>query len=412
MHQPRSSSIVGCRSMRQYGSFASTTRWDIRDKIMHRVIGPSCPQLIRGAFRRVLTTALAISSVRPMGREVHSHPDPSPYSRELWGMHLVRSPDGKGAVGHAPRPFARWEGRSIRTQILHLIAGSCGACTSSVRPMGREVHSHPDPSPYSRELWGMHLVRSPDGKGGPFAPDPSPYSRELWGMHLVRSPDGKGGPFAPRSFTVGHGASLHSRCFVHLWNGCHDEYTLFTEPMSTVFNEAGPSGINHPLASAMAADRPCDDVSAADYGSARAAPCAHITCRKNIARDGEYLTARYQRARLSGWCVHIPPAVSRGFPPSSGERSPLASHRGEPGSIPGRATPGFSRVGIVPDDAARRRVFSEISRFPRPCISALLHSQVLLPSSALKTSLLRAAQISQLNPGPGSLSDGDHGGKT
>ncbi|KAJ8888062.1 hypothetical protein PR048_007548 [Dryococelus australis] len=30
----------------------------------------------------------------------------------------------------------------------------------------------------------------------------------------------------------------------------------------------------------------------------------------------------------------------------------LASHQGEPGSIPGRVTPGFSRVGNVPDDAA------------------------------------------------------------
>ncbi|KAJ8869008.1 hypothetical protein PR048_030554, partial [Dryococelus australis] len=41
----------------------------------------------------------------------------------------------------------------------------------------------------------------------------------------------------------------------------------------------------------------------------------------------------------------------------------LASHRGEPGSIPGRATSGFSHVRIVPDDAAGRRVFSGISHF-------------------------------------------------
>ncbi|KAJ8870278.1 hypothetical protein PR048_029299 [Dryococelus australis] len=33
-------------------------------------------------------------------------------------------------------------------------------------------------------------------------------------------------------------------------------------------------------------------------------------------------------------------------------------------------TPGFSQVGIVPDDAAGRRVFSGISRFPRPFIPA------------------------------------------
>ncbi|KAJ8870619.1 hypothetical protein PR048_029642 [Dryococelus australis] len=42
----------------------------------------------------------------------------------------------------------------------------------------------------------------------------------------------------------------------------------------------------------------------------------------------------------------------------------LASHQGEPGSITGLVTPGFSEVGIVPDNAAGRRVFSGISRFP------------------------------------------------
>ncbi|KAJ8886345.1 hypothetical protein PR048_012556 [Dryococelus australis] len=49
----------------------------------------------------------------------------------------------------------------------------------------------------------------------------------------------------------------------------------------------------------------------------------------------------------------------------------LASHVGEPGSIPGGITPGFSHVGIVPDDAAVRLVYSGISSFPRPCIPAL-----------------------------------------
>ncbi|KAJ8889076.1 hypothetical protein PR048_008570 [Dryococelus australis] len=38
----------------------------------------------------------------------------------------------------------------------------------------------------------------------------------------------------------------------------------------------------------------------------------------------------------------------------------------EPGSIPLRATPGFLQVGIVPDDAAGRLIFSGISRFPPP----------------------------------------------
>ncbi|KAJ8871289.1 hypothetical protein PR048_027597 [Dryococelus australis] len=54
----------------------------------------------------------------------------------------------------------------------------------------------------------------------------------------------------------------------------------------------------------------------------------------------------------------------------------LASHQGEPGSIPGRVTPGFSQVVIVPDDGAGSRVFPGISRFPSPCIPVLLHSRL------------------------------------
>ncbi|KAJ8878725.1 hypothetical protein PR048_019311 [Dryococelus australis] len=42
----------------------------------------------------------------------------------------------------------------------------------------------------------------------------------------------------------------------------------------------------------------------------------------------------------------------------------LASHHDEPGSIPRRVTPGFSRVGIVPGGTTSRRVFSGIYRFP------------------------------------------------
>ncbi|KAJ8871393.1 hypothetical protein PR048_027710 [Dryococelus australis] len=42
---------------------------------------------------------------------------------------------------------------------------------------------------------------------------------------------------------------------------------------------------------------------------------------------------------------------------------------------------GFSYVDIVRDDAAGRRVFSGISGFPLPCIPALLHSPLILPSS-------------------------------
>ncbi|KAJ8866428.1 hypothetical protein PR048_032271 [Dryococelus australis] len=65
----------------------------------------------------------------------------------------------------------------------------------------------------------------------------------------------------------------------------------------------------------------------------------------------------------------------------------LASYQGEPGSIPVRVTPEFSQVGVVSDDAAGLRVFSGISRFPRPGIPMLLHI----------TSFVRAADKSPLN---------------
>ncbi|KAJ8865791.1 hypothetical protein PR048_033313 [Dryococelus australis] len=54
----------------------------------------------------------------------------------------------------------------------------------------------------------------------------------------------------------------------------------------------------------------------------------------------------------------------------------LVSHQGDPGSIPGGLTPGFSHVGVVLDDAACRRAFSGNSSFPRPCIPAPLHPRV------------------------------------
>ncbi|KAJ8871050.1 hypothetical protein PR048_027354 [Dryococelus australis] len=65
----------------------------------------------------------------------------------------------------------------------------------------------------------------------------------------------------------------------------------------------------------------------------------------------------------------------------------LASHQGELDSIPGRVKYKFSYVGFVPDDAAGRRVFSGVSRFPRPCIPALLHYHRISHSSAPKTSI-------------------------
>ncbi|KAJ8896132.1 hypothetical protein PR048_001475 [Dryococelus australis] len=67
----------------------------------------------------------------------------------------------------------------------------------------------------------------------------------------------------------------------------------------------------------------------------------------------------------------------------------LDSHQGEWSSIPSRVT-GLSHVGIMPDDAVGKRVFSGISR------TGAAPYSLQSPSSALKTSLLRAAQISSL----------------
>ncbi|KAJ8888315.1 hypothetical protein PR048_007802 [Dryococelus australis] len=80
-----------------------------------------------------------------------------------------------------------------------------------------------------------------------------------------------------------------------------------------------------------------------------------------------------------------------------GKREVLGSnpslYQGEPGSIHGgkkRVGGGghfrFSHVGIVPEDAAGRRVSSGISRLPLPCIPVLLHIHISSHSSALKTS--------------------------
>ncbi|KAJ8872713.1 hypothetical protein PR048_026327 [Dryococelus australis] len=54
---------------------------------------------------------------------------------------------------------------------------------------------------------------------------------------------------------------------------------------------------------------------------------------------------------------------------------PLASHQGKPGSLPGLVTR-FPHVGIGPDDDVGGRVFSGISRFPRPLIPTVIHTHL------------------------------------
>ncbi|KAJ8873593.1 hypothetical protein PR048_024411 [Dryococelus australis] len=52
----------------------------------------------------------------------------------------------------------------------------------------------------------------------------------------------------------------------------------------------------------------------------------------------------------------------------------FVSHLGELGSFPGGVAPGFSDVGIVPDDAAGQGVSSGVSSSPRPCFPVLPHT--------------------------------------
>ncbi|KAJ8883352.1 hypothetical protein PR048_015195 [Dryococelus australis] len=64
----------------------------------------------------------------------------------------------------------------------------------------------------------------------------------------------------------------------------------------------------------------------------------------------------------------------------------LASHQGGEFSGPGAVASGPSHGGNMSDNAVGRQVFSGISRIPRPCIPARLHTHLALRSSALKNS--------------------------
>ncbi|KAJ8894776.1 hypothetical protein PR048_000083 [Dryococelus australis] len=59
------------------------------------------------------------------------------------------------------------------------------------------------------------------------------------------------------------------------------------------------------------------------------------------------------------------------------------------GSILGEVAPISSHVGILPDDAAGRRVFSGISRFPHHCILVRLQTHLASPSTDLEISELK-----------------------
>ncbi|KAJ8898461.1 hypothetical protein PR048_003821 [Dryococelus australis] len=100
---------------------------------------------------------------------------------------------------------------------------------------------------------------------------------------------------------------------------------------------------------------------------------------------------------------HADPRMERSWDARAGKREYLEKTRRQAASsstIPTCENPGAKApplpqpVGTKPHDAAGRWVSLGISRFLRPCIPALLYSHLISPSSALKTSMLRAAQIS------------------
>ncbi|KAJ8890376.1 hypothetical protein PR048_009884 [Dryococelus australis] len=74
----------------------------------------------------------------------------------------------------------------------------------------------------------------------------------------------------------------------------------------------------------------------------------------------------------------------------------LTSHLDAPSPIPGGVASGFPHLGIMADVVTGRRSFLGNFQFPCLLTPALLHSHLISPSSALKTSMLRAAQMSPL----------------
>ncbi|KAJ8873339.1 hypothetical protein PR048_026973 [Dryococelus australis] len=107
-------------------------------------------------------------------------------------------------------------------------------------------------------------------------------------------------------------------------------------------------------------------------------PGSDVTCASVFAHRTAHGKCRREK-KLRRTTVRM----TRGY--DSGGVRLLASHQGEPSSIPSRFSPGLSQVGMVPDDVVGLRVFSGISRFLRPCIRTMLHSHIISLSSFLKT---------------------------
>ncbi|KAJ8877776.1 hypothetical protein PR048_022232 [Dryococelus australis] len=117
---------------------------------------------------------------------------------------------------------------------------------------------------------------------------------------------------------------------------------------------------------------PCKSTIGPEAGRAGLINCDPITECNNPRHPGKILLAKcrtgdnrvvWSLAKAQGRIVF---SLSVHMDSGGAVASALASHLGDPGSIPDGFGPGFSQVGIVLDDAACRWVFSGHFRFPRP----------------------------------------------
>ncbi|KAJ8869295.1 hypothetical protein PR048_030869 [Dryococelus australis] len=156
-------------------------------------------------------------------------------------------------------------------------------------------------------------------------------------------------------------------------NQRHVGAPFFTQRMTTYLQgrQAGQSTAQHAVANQAAslAPRGSHSQSASGYIQVRGTEtCAAVDLESFHLQALDVMSFHLQALDLMSF---EPTSTRPNVVSLTGTRrgvvvSLLASHLFEPGSIPGRITPGFSHVEIVPDDADGRRVFSRFSRIPRP----------------------------------------------
>ncbi|KAJ8866167.1 hypothetical protein PR048_033691 [Dryococelus australis] len=129
-------------------------------------------------------------------------------------------------------------------------------------------------------------------------------------------------------------------------------------------------------------------------------PNIQATYRRELRAECQNITSQIQSVTHEQWQGGVWETLGERRGMESVYKAWCGEHRGYPvylprltGFNPGQVALPFSQVGIVPDDAAGRQVFWRISHFPCLCILALLHSHLISLSSALKTSLVKRAEV-------------------